>query len=71
MARKPKDTSIRLEARQENGEWWVRNAFVNQNVLVLIGEKPRSWLIDIANSTMIRWAGFDTDKPLRITGGHE
>lgn len=60
--------AIQIEALQPNGEWWLRNAFTFENAEVMGGEKSRHWLIALANATMTKWRGFDTDKPLRITG---
>lgn len=59
---------IRLEAQQPNGEWRVRNAFIFQNAEVQSGEKSRAWLIAYAYRVLVNWRGFDSDRPLRVTG---
>lgn len=71
MTRKSKSSykPIHIEARQPNGEWWLRNAFVYQNAEVLCGDKPRNWLVAHAYSIMLQWvSNYGEERPLRITG---
>lgn len=60
---------IQIEAKQENGEWWVRNELVFENSEVIGEKKTREWLIAFANTIMIRWiVNYGQVKSLRVSG---
>ena len=60
---------VQIEAKQANGEWWVRSALLHENYQVIRGEKSREWLIAQANRAIVQWVvNYGQVKQLRISG---
>jgi hypothetical protein len=58
---------ITLQARQADGSWHTRNAFPDQNKLVIAGTMKREDLIELAMSAARKWhATHDTPCELRV-----
>lgn len=61
---------VTIESRHTNGDWSLRNNLEHENAKVISGERPRSWLVELARHIMINWTvNYEhNSKELRVTG---
>ena len=58
--------AITVQARQANGEWHVRNAFIDDNKLVIAGSMKKDDLLRKAQKVCEQWRAYDDGKQLRV-----